>query len=154
MRFVSKKGHETAFEISGIKKVVHTSIKVINGKKVKVGKAFIWELATTSRGKRWLKYEAGSLAALTAKNLPDAEFKVEARKLILDGATPEHMHRDIYNAMRHKAMHVWFSGETCNIENNLTAYTQMVMHDGAKQTAQFIKDIAEHICLIQRKAGL
>jgi hypothetical protein len=101
-----------SLEITGIKKVVVNSV-TINGKvKEKEGKTYVWELAHVKKGFRWLKYEMGSLQG---NKSPE-----ELRALILDGASQGEVHDSIMEAMTHPAVHVWFSGDTCNIEVNLT----------------------------------
>lgn len=110
------------FQVSGIKKVVHNVVECRDGEKVKVEPTTVWELAHTAKGDRWLKYEMGTLAELRKKNLPDAEFAAEAKRLIKSGCSPAEMNHSIRDAMRHRAMNVWFSGDTCNVEKNVTIY--------------------------------
>lgn len=101
MKFpISPRGH---FEIVGIKNVVENKVKIIDGKKVRVEETHIWKTRQTKKGLRWLKYQWGF-------DFPS----------VLDGLSLEEMHMYIHKCMMTESISVWFSGNTCNIEFNLT----------------------------------
>lgn len=113
-------GHRGKFEITGIKKVVVNEVRM-NGKvKEKVGKTFVWELAHVTKGERWLKYEWGVLAAIKGTPMSKEDCAEFAKKAILDGSSPSEIHDSLVTAMNLKWANVWFSGDTCNVEINLT----------------------------------
>lgn len=129
------------FEISGIKKIMVNKIKVVHGGKQKVGKTFVWELTQTKKGLRWFKYEYELLEELKKNTATPEEFREFADKAILDGYPQDKMHRSIQKAMRKKDVRVWFSGETCNIELNLTSATRALVLTSTKNVMNYIMDV-------------
>ncbi len=143
MKFeVSKK---SVFEISGIKRIVVNKIRYVHGEKVKVGKTFIWELTQTKKGLRWFKYDYALLEELKKNTATPEEYREFAQKAILDGNAPDKMHNSIQKAMRDKYMRVWFSGETCNVELNVTSHIGKLVLESTRNVMNYIIEVRKLI---------
>lgn len=135
MKFKTQEG---TIQISGITRVVVNAVKVIEGKKVKVNPTYLWQLTAVKKGERWLKYEMESFNK--------ARTVLELNQGILDGVSREEMHMQLAYAMEQEDFTVWFSGNTCNVEHNLTLCDEIVERKVGKMKMRIaIEKVKEHI---------
>jgi putative heme iron utilization protein len=103
---------------------------------------------------RWFKYDYELIEELKKNCSTPEEFREFADKAIMDGVSPAQMHRSIQDSMHHKMVRIWFSGETCNVERNLSKFHDALLRGAAKAVTDIAVSVMEQLSKAEFDAGV